>query len=100
MYSTVIQIKKSITGDALNRLRQAAENAFSNRAGSVKNSSADPYKLIFEGGEKEYGCLDLGVAILARAKGVLPNVDSWQWLDHDDPDENCDVLEAYAEPIR
>ena len=37
--------------------------------------------------------------MLARAQGVLPCVDSWQWLDFDDPDENCDVLEAYSEPI-
>lgn len=100
MYSTVIEIKKNITDDALNKLSQLAEKAFSNRAGSVKNSSSDPYKLIFKGDEKDYGCLDLGVAMLARSKGVLSSIDSWQWLDFDDPDENCDVLEAYAEPIK
>lgn len=100
MYSTIIEIKKNITGETLDKLRQTAENAFNNRAGNVKNSSADSHKLVFKGGEKDYGCLDLGVAMLARAKGVLPSIDSWQWLDFDDPDENCDVLEAYAEPIR
>lgn len=100
MYSTVIEIKKNITGETLNKLGQMAEKAFSNRAGSVKNSSSDPYKLVFEGGEKDYGCLDLGVAMLARSKGILSSIDSWQWLDFDDPDENCDVLEAYAEPVR
>lgn len=100
MYSTVIDIKKSVTGDALKQLQKLAESAFSNRAGSVKNSSNDPYRLVFKGEEKDYGCLDLGVAMLARTKSILPNVDSWQWLDLDDPNENCDVLEAYAEPIR
>lgn len=100
MYSTVIEIKKNITGDALDRLRQTAESAFKNRAGSVKNSGTDAHTLIFKGEEKDYGCLDLGVAMLARAKGVLPSIDSWQWLGFDDPGENCDVLEAYAEPIR
>ena len=33
MYRTEIEIKKNITGDALNKLRQLAEKAFSNRAG-------------------------------------------------------------------
>lgn len=100
MYSTIIEIKKNITGDALNKLHQTAEAAFRNRAGSVRNSSTDTHTLIFEGEEKDYGCLDLGVAMLARVKGVLPSIDSWQWIDFDDPNENCDVLEAYAEPIR
>ena len=35
MYSTVIDIKKSVTGDALKQLQQLAEKAFSNRVGSV-----------------------------------------------------------------
>lgn len=100
MYSTVIEIKRNVTGDTLNRLRQVAEKAFSNRAGSVKNSSNDSYRLVFKGAEKDYGCLDLGVAMLARVNGFLPQVDSWQWFD-DDPNENCDVLEVYdATPMR
>lgn len=98
MYSTIIDIKKNVTGDALKQLRQAAEQAFSNRAGSVKNSSSDPYKFIFRGGEKDYGCLDLGVAELGEMHSFVCQVTSWQWLD-DDPNENCDVLEVYTTPI-
>lgn len=100
MYSTVIEIKKNITGDALNRLIQLAEKAFSNRAGSVKNSSSDPHKLIFKGGEKDYGCLDLGVVNLGDVDSFIRQVDSWKWIDEEDPGENCDVLEAFATPVR
>ncbi len=99
MYRTVIDIKKSVTGDALKQLQQLAEKAFSNRAGSVKNSSIDPYKLVFKGGEKDYGCLDLGVAELGFTDGFLEQVNSWQWLD-DDPRENCDVLKIYTARLR
>jgi len=60
MYSTVIEIKKNITGDTLKRLGQMAEKAFTNRAGSIKNSSKDPYKLIFKGGEQKTSCFRFG----------------------------------------
>lgn len=100
MYSTVIDIKKTVTGDALAQLRQAAEKAFSNRAGSVKNSSREPYRLVFKGGEEDYGCLDLGVAELGFREGFLGQIASWKWIDHEEPDESCDVLEVYAEPVR
>ncbi len=100
MYSTVIEIKKSNTGEALSKIRQLAEKAFSNRAGSVKNSSSDPYKLVFKGEEKDYGCLDLGVVSLGDVDGFLRQVASWKWIDEEDPDESCDVLEAFAIPVR
>lgn len=99
MYSTVIEIKKNITGDALNKLRQMVESAFVNRAGSVKNSSNDPYKFVFKGGETDYGCLDLGVAELGETDNFLNQVNTWQWLD-DDPNEHCDILNVYTTPVR
>jgi len=95
MYSTVIEIKKNITGEALNKLKQTIESAFSNRAGSVKNSSTEPYKFVFEGGEADYGCLDLGVLGLGKSKPVLDNVSSWHWIE-DDPGECCDMLKILA----
>lgn len=95
MYRSIIEIKKNISGEALDKLRQTAEKAFSNRAGSVANSSKDSHRLVFEGGEKDYGCLDLGVAELGFTDGFLRQIDSWQWLD-DDPRENCDILKIYT----
>ncbi|MCI9082151.1 MAG: hypothetical protein HFI70_07580 [Lachnospiraceae bacterium] len=60
MYSTVIEIKKNVTGETLQRLCQMAENAFTNRAGSVKNSSKDPHRLIFKGGRTGLWLFRLG----------------------------------------
>ncbi len=51
MYSSIIEIKKSVSGEMLEKLRQTAEKAFSNRAGSVKNSSDDSIDW-FSRGEK------------------------------------------------
>lgn len=100
MYSSIIEIKKNIKGEALEQLRKTAEKAFDNRAGKVANSSDDTYKFIFKGDENAYPCLDLGTAFLARESGFLGQVISWWWLDDEEPNDNCDVLEAYAEPVR
>lgn len=100
MYSSIIEIKKVFRENPLTKLRQTAEKAFSNRAGSVKNSSLDSHRLIFKGGEQDYGCLDLGVAKLARVSGFLLEVDSWNWVDDEEPDESCNVLEVYSRPLR
>lgn len=99
MYSTIIEIKKNVTGDTLIKLRKMAEDAFSNRAGIVKNTSMEPHRFIFEGEEEAYPCLDLGVADLADIDGFRSQVASWQWVDHDEPGENCDILAVYAEPV-
>lgn len=99
MYSTIIELKKNVTGESLTRLRRIAEDAFSNRAGSVKNTGSEPHRLIFEGSEDAYGCLDLGVLCLAKSESFRDQVASWQWLDYDDPLENCDILAVYAEPV-
>ena len=60
MYSSIIEIKKTVSGEALANLREAAERAFSNRSGSVKNSSDSPYEvfsLLFLGGSFLTACL-------------------------------------------
>ncbi len=99
MYSTVIELKKNVSKESLARLRKIAEGAFVNRAGNVRNSSNEPYCLIFEGDEEAYPCLDLGVADLADMEGFRSQVASWKWLDYDEPGENCDILKVYAEPV-
>lgn len=99
MYSTIIELKKTVTGEALIRLRQIAEDAFANRAGNIKNVGNDPHCLVFEGTEDAYGCLDLGILRLAKSESFRAQVASWQWLDHEEPRENCDILAVYAEPV-
>lgn len=99
VYSTVIEIKSSITDDMLNKLHSVVENAFSNRAGSIKNSSNEPHLFIFTGGEKDYGCLEVGMLTLKRVEEFLKCVNSWKWID-EDPDECCDVLKIFTTPVR
>lgn len=99
MYSSIIEIKKNVPGETLERLRKTAEKAFSNRAGSVKNSSNNPYKFVFKGGEDKFGCLELGMLELKRENDVLNQFASWNWVDDEEPDENCDILKVLAMPV-
>lgn len=99
MYSSIIEIKKNVPGETLERLRKTAEKAFSNRAGSVKNSSNNPYKFVFKGGEDKFGCLELGMLELKRENDVLNQIASWNWVDDEEPDENCDILKVLAMPV-
>lgn len=94
MYSAIIEIKKSVKGEALRKLRGTAEKAFDNRAGKVDNSSTDSHRLVFEGGENAYPCLDLGTAFLDRETGFLKHVISWWRLDDEESCDNCDVLKV------
>lgn len=55
MYSSIIEIKKSIHGEALQKLRETAEKGFDNRAGKVENSSVDLHRLAFEDQENNMG---------------------------------------------
>ena len=99
MYSTVIEIKSSITDDMLNKLRITIESAFSNRAGIVENTSNEPHRFIFKGNESDYGCLEVGMLTLKRVETFLNYVKSWKWID-EDPNECCDVLKVFATPVR
>lgn len=99
MYSSIIEIKKNVTNEMLLNLRKVAEKAFSNRAGSVRNSSVDPYRFVFKGGEDKFGCLEVGMLELEEKHDFLSQVNSWQWIDDENPGENCDILEVLAEPV-
>lgn len=99
MYRSIIEIKRNVPHDLLINLRIVAENAFSNRAGSVKNSSSDPYKFVFKGDEDKFGCLEVGMLELEDKYDFLKQVNSWQWIDDNDPKENCDILKVLAMPV-
>lgn len=94
MYKSVIEIRKDINPGKLDSLATIAESAFQNRAGRVRNTSQSPYCFTFEGGEKDYGCLELGMLRLKREKSFLECLSGWQWID-DDPDECCDLLQLF-----
>ncbi len=99
MYSSIIEIKKTVPRESLAGLLKIAEGAFMNRAGSVENSSNNPYKLVFRGGEDKFGCLELGMLELKRENNVLNQIALWHWIDDDDPGENCDILKVLATPV-
>ena len=100
MYRNVIDIRKEVPSDVLKRLVFMADKAFNNRAGRVKNVSVSPYRFIYEGDEKDYGCLNLGMLSLYAKKDFVSNVLNWNWIDEDDPDESCDVLKEMSIPVR
>lgn len=94
MYKSVIEIKNDIAPGMLDKLAAIADQAFHNRAGRVRNTSQSPYCFSFEGSEKDYGCLELGMLNLKREKFFLDCLRSWRWID-EDPDECCDLLQLF-----
>lgn len=99
MYRSIIEIKKNVPGETLANLRRVTESAFSNRAGSVKNTSDDPYRFVFQGNEDQFGCLELGMLKLKRKDDILNQIASWHWVDDEDPNENCDILKVLTTPV-
>ena len=96
MYKNIIDIRREVPNDVLKVLMGVADNAFNNRAGRVKNVSTFPYRFVYEGGERDYGCLNLGMLSLCEKKDFISHVLSWEWIDEDEPDENCDVLKELS----
>lgn len=93
MYKSIIDINKSVPKERLPEFEAMANKAFDNRAGKAQNASAEPYRLIYEGGESKYGCLELGMLALEKEKNFMACVSAWQWVDEEDPGESCDILE-------
>ena len=96
MYKNVIDIKKDTPEAVLNELKEMADKAFNNRAGKVTNVSDIPCRLIYEGGEDLYGCLELGMLKLKREAEFLRSLNKWQWIDEEEPEENCDLLKLFT----
>ena len=94
MYRSIIELKKDISPALLSQLKENIEAAFSNRAGTVKNTGTDPYCFVFSGGEDEYGCLDLGTLELKKDELFLNNVLKWNWIE-DNQGECCDLIELF-----
>ena len=98
MYQAIIEINNNVSGDILISMKNIIESAFDNRIGRIKNSSLEPYLLIFAGDENKYGCLEVGLFSLKKHTGVLKNISSLKWVDKD-PSENCDMLEVFSKRI-
>lgn len=100
MYRTVIELKKDVEENTLQQLKSIIENAFSNREGTVVNISNKPFCFEFAGGEKEHGCLEIGLLNLKREKLFWQYVNTWKWIDEYEPDESCDVIEEFSKIVR
>ena len=100
MYKSVIEIKEDIAPGTLDKLAMIADQAFHNRAGRVRNVSRTPYCFSFEGSEKDYGCLELGMLALEERKDFLSCVKAWSWIDEEEPSENCDILAEMMTSVR
>lgn len=100
MYKSVIEIRRDVPKEMIQKMSCIADEAFNNRAGKVRNMSKTPYCLSYEGGESDYGCLELGMLALENQKDFLACVEAWNWIDEECPDENCDILAEMKIPIR
>lgn len=92
-YKSVIDIKKGTPKETLISLLAMADKAFDNHAGKIQNTSLTPYRFVYEGGEKEFGCLEVGMLNLEEQKNFLRFVSSQNWIDEEEPGENCDILQ-------
>lgn len=100
MYKSIIEIKKETPKDILMVLESLADKAFDNHAGKVRNTSSAPYKFVYEGGEKDFGCLEIGMLNLEEQKTFLSFVSTWNWIDEDEPNESCDILKEMEIPVK
>lgn len=100
MYKSVIDIRREVPNDVLKLLVAKANKAFDNRAGRVKNVSTSPFRLSYEGGEEQFGCLELGMLALEKEKDFLPYVSAWNWIDEEEPGESCDILALMKKSLR
>lgn len=99
MYKVVIDIRKNVSKQTLEALMKRADKAFDNRAGKVKNVSIIPYRLCYQGDEEFFGCLELGMLTLEDEEDFVACVESWLWIDEENPGESCDILKEMAIPV-
>ena len=92
-YRHVIRIKPDVPENMLSELKGIADRAFCNRAGVVKSIGIEPYIVVYEGEEKDFGCLEVGMLSLKENNLFLRHVAAWEWVDME-PGESCDVLEV------
>jgi hypothetical protein len=96
MYKTAITFKDSLPVTDLEVLRAACEKAFDNRGGRAVGRSETTNRIIFEGEDSLFGCLQLGIVALNKTKGFRGCVSAWEWIDEEEPDESCDILKELS----
>lgn len=98
MYRTIIEMKEDTPKETLAEIKALCIAAHKNRAGEVKMKPINDSTFVFEGEEKDYGCLTLANLNLNDSKKFTTNIKSWLWED-EEPSENCDILQSLAYPV-
>ena len=99
MYRTIIEFKDNISENKARELLDLCDDAFENRAGKAFRRLEAPNRILFEGGDSLYGCLQLGILALNKNNTFKDCVTSWSWIDEDEPNENHCILDSLSTPI-
>lgn len=97
MYRTIIELKEETPKEIAKEIRQICIKAHDNFVGKVQIKDLSTKSFVFEGGEEEYNCLQLGSLNLKEIQSFNKWVKIWQWED-EDPDESCDLIEILLKP--
>lgn len=98
MYKTIIELKEHISEEDIKEIRRLCIEAHDNRAGKVEIKELSDKTFVFEGEEKDFGCLNLGFLTLNKIKQFKEAVKTWYWED-EDPADSCNLAEALSRPI-
>ena len=100
MYETTIKLKDNINHDDYRILKQDIEKAFSNRIGTIINSSNETNVFRFKGDENSFPILDIGLINLKRNTLFWKWVSEWNWIDDEDISENCNLVDVFTKPLK
>ena len=98
MYRTIIELKDNTPLETAKEIRQLCIGAYNNFVGKVQIKDLSPKSFAFEGEEKDYNCLQYGSLRLDEQPDFKRWVKTWLWED-EDPDESCDLIKEFSEPI-
>ena len=95
-YITTIYLKKDLSLEKCKELEAIANKEYDNVIGTIKNSSTDPYVLIYESNsDSEYCCDGQASFELYDRNDFRPYIDKWTYTDNVLPCESVsDVLAA------
>lgn len=94
-YITTIYLKKDLSLEKCKELEAIANKEYDNVIGTIKNSSTDPYVLIYEANDNTEWCCDgQAVVFLERRKDFTPFVEKWTYVDNVSPGESIDDVLA------
>lgn len=65
----------------------------------MRDVSDSPYGFVFQGGEADYRCLNLGMSDLWDKKKFVACVQNGHWVDETEPNESSDVLKERSIPV-